>query len=103
MIFMGMPDDPDLIRTVIECLVALERSWIEYLAQRVSSRRVMTEDGLDDVRIRDGMERIDDLRREIERQRRRLADIKQRDKRRKELERLRRERERVQKRRKEHS
>lgn len=100
---MGMPNDPELIRAVIECLVALERSWIEYLRQRVSSRGVVTEDGLDDARIRDGMARIDDLRREIERQRRQLADIKQRAKRKKELERLRKEREREQKRRKEHS
>jgi len=92
-IFIHMHRDPNLVNAVIECLVALEASWTRYLRHRMDVGRCVTEDSFEDVRIRDGMARIDDLKREIERQRRTLAAIRSRIKRKKELERVRKSRE----------
>jgi hypothetical protein len=78
---------------VLGCWLAVEEARNAYLEQWIDSLKRIDEDGLDDQRIRDAMARIDDLKRESERQRTLIRAIRERLKRKKELERMRKSRE----------
>lgn len=78
---------------VLGCWLAVEEARNAYLEQWIDSLKRIDEDGLDDQRIRDAMARIDDLKRESERQRTLIRAMRERLKRKKELERMRKSRE----------
>lgn len=78
---------------VLGCWLAVEEARNVYLEQWIDSLKRIDEDGLDDQRIRDAMARIDDLKRESERQRTLIRAMRERLKRKKELERMRKSRE----------
>ena len=78
---------------VLGCWLAVEEARNAYLEQWIDSLKRIDEDGLDDQRIRDAMARIDDLKRESERQRTLIRVMRERLKRKKELEMMRRRRE----------
>jgi len=78
---------------VFGCWLAVEEARNAYLEQWIDSLKRIDEDGLDDQRIRDAMARIDDLKRESERQRTLIRAMRDRLKRKKELERMRKRRE----------
>ena len=78
---------------VLGCWLAVEEARNAYLEQWIDSLKRIDEDGLDDQRIRDAMARIDDLKRESERQRTLIRVMRERLKRKKELEMMRKRRE----------
>lgn len=75
------------------CWLAVEEARNAYLEQWIDSLQRIDEDGLDDQRIRDAVARIDDLKRESERQRTLIRAMRERLKRKKELEKMRKSRE----------
>ena len=78
---------------VLGCWLAVEEARNAYLEQWIDSLQRIDEDGLDDQRIRDAVARIDDLKRESERQRTLIRAMRERLKRKKELEKMRKSRE----------
>lgn len=81
---------------ILECLLEIEMARQSSLRKWVRGVSRLRESDFDDVRIKDANSRIDDLRREIERQRHLIKGMKERKRRRDELERLRRNREKEQ-------
>lgn len=81
---------------VLECLLEIEVARKSSLGEWVEKFSHLHEGGFEDVRIKDANSRIDDLRREIERQQHLIKGMKERKRRRDELERLRKNREREQ-------
>lgn len=81
---------------ILECLLEIETARQSSLRKWVGGVSRLREGDFDDVRIKDANSRIDDLRREIERQRNLIKGMKERKRRRDELERLRRNREKEQ-------
>ncbi len=77
----------------MQCLLAVEEARNAYLQDWISSVKRIHEDGLDDQRIKDATARIEDLKRESERQRALIRAMKDRLKRKRELERKRKSRE----------
>lgn len=75
------------------CWLAVEEARNAYLEQWIDSLKRIDEDGLDDQRIRDAVARIDDLKRESERQRTLIRAMRERIKRKKDLEKMRKSRE----------
>jgi hypothetical protein len=78
---------------VLGCWLAVEEARNAYLEQWIDSLKRIDEDGLDDQRIRDAVARIDDLKRESERQRTLIRAMRERIKRKKDLEKMRKSRE----------
>lgn len=84
-----MSKSPHFEKVVIECLEAIEYARNAYLDHLEARLAIIQEDGFDDQRIRDAQARIEDLRRETERQKNLIRGMKDRIRRRKELERIR--------------
>lgn len=82
---------------LLQCLLAVEEARNAYLQDWIGSLERIDEDGLDDQRIKDATARIDDLRRESERQRLLIRAMKDRLRRKRDLERLRKSKERTRK------
>ena len=90
---MSMRETRDAYDEMIECLIAIETARMVALKQILERTMMVNEWDYSDRRIKDASDRVNDLKREIERQTMLVKDIREKARRRREQDRERKRRE----------